>query len=63
MSSHISFLAGDKTEVLKDLHNGQLHHQDSKSHANTVPWSSSKRQEGVGIYVVFVLFAEPKKEQ
>ena len=29
--------------------------------SNTVPWSSSKGQEGIGVDVVFVLFAEPEQ--
>lgn len=41
-SSHICLLARDKAEVLKNLHYGQPHHQESKSHANTVPWPWSK---------------------
>lgn len=37
MSTHICFLAGNKAEALKDLHHGQLHHQESKSHADAIP--------------------------
>lgn len=62
MSSYCRLLAGDKAEVLKDLHDGQLHHQESKSHANAVPRPCSEGQEAIRIYVVFVFFAEPEKK-
>lgn len=62
-SSHVCLLAGDKGELLKDLHQGQLHHQLSKSHADAVPGPCSEGQVGVWINVVFVLFAEPERKR
>lgn len=58
--SHFCFLAGDKAELLNNLHQGQLHHQLSESHAYTVSGSCSKGQVSVRINVVFVFLAEPK---
>ena len=60
-ASYISLLAGDKAEVLKNLHNAQLHHQESKPHAHTIPWPSSKWKKGVRIYGFFVFFAKSAK--
>lgn len=59
---HLCLLAGDKAEPLNDLHQGQLHHQLSESHADTVSGSCSKGQVGVRIKVVFVFLAEPKRK-
>lgn len=58
--SYLGLLAGDKAELLNDLHEGQLHHQLSESHADTVSGPGSKGQVGIRIIGVFVFLAEPK---
>lgn len=61
-SPHLGLLAGDKAELLKDLHQDQLHHQLSEPHADAVPGSCSEGQVSVRINVLFVFLAEPSEE-